>query len=251
MSSLRRRSSLALGVALAAVFALARPVAAAHPMLTEDTGTQGRGRVELELGLERDRDGGSHTVLFAPQVSYGIVQTVDFIVQPSWLRVSGAASVAGGAGDTVVDAKWRFVEQDDLSLGVRGGVGFPTGNADRGLGAGEATYHLTLIASLATEPLAWHANVGGARQGGADGLRRDLASASIALVWTLRDGLQFTAEIGVGQHPDRSVSTWPAVARCGLIATVDPHLDLDVGVQTRLNDVAPESSILAGATLRW
>ena len=251
MASQGRRSSLACGIALAIAFALARPAAAAHPMLTEDTGTQGRGRVELELGLERDRDGGSHTIVFAPQVSYGVADALDFIVQPSWLRVSNAASVVGGVGDTVVDIKWRFVGQGDLSLGLRGGLGFPTGDADRGLGAGETTYHLTLIASLAGEPLAWHANAGVAHQGSGAGQRRDLASASVALVWTLREGLQFTAEVGVGQHPDRSVATWPAVARFGLIVTADPHLDLDVGVQTRLNDAAPESSILAGATLRW
>lgn len=251
MASPGRRNRLASIVALVLACMLARPAAAAHPMLTEDTGTQGRGRVELELGLQRDRDGSSRTVTFAPQLSYGVAAPLDFIVQPSWLRVSDGGAIAGGPGDTVVDAKWRFVEQGERSLGLRGGLGLPTGNADRGLGAGTTTCHLTLVASCEGEPIAWHANVGVARQGRGEGLRRDLASASVALVWTLREGLQFTAEVGVGQHPDRAVSAWPAVARFGLIAAVDAQFDFDVGVQTRLNDVAPQSSLLAGATLRW
>ena len=43
----------------------------------------------------------------------------------------------------------------------------------------------------------------------------------------------------------------PAVARTGVMWKAAPWLDLDVGAEGRLNRVAPRSTVLAGATLRW
>ena len=44
---------------------------------------------------------------------------------------------------------------------------------------------------------------------------------------------------------------WPAVARAGLIYTVNAWIDVDAGFQARLNASATRAVWLAGATLRW
>ncbi|MEP7181395.1 MAG: hypothetical protein ABI886_04325 [Betaproteobacteria bacterium] len=49
---------------------------AAHPLLTEDAGTQGQGKFELELGAHQVRNGGSKAFEFRPQLPYGIVDTL-------------------------------------------------------------------------------------------------------------------------------------------------------------------------------
>jgi len=54
--------------ALPILFACAAEAFAAHPLLTEDTGTQGAGRFELELGNTWPRDGGERADEFAPQL---------------------------------------------------------------------------------------------------------------------------------------------------------------------------------------
>jgi hypothetical protein len=65
--------------------AWAPAVFAAHPMLTEDTGTQGTGKFELELGFAQARDGGTNALEFGPQLSYGVQDNVDLIARPTWL----------------------------------------------------------------------------------------------------------------------------------------------------------------------
>src|SRR5262245_25046373 len=60
-----------VGVLIAALLR-ALPVHAGHPQMSEDTGTQGAGNFELELGNDWSRDDGSRSYLFQPQLSYGL-----------------------------------------------------------------------------------------------------------------------------------------------------------------------------------
>lgn len=93
------------------------------------------------------------------------------------------------------------------------------------------------------------ASVGGAPN--ADRGRRDQCLVSGSVVWAARADLKLSAEVGAASKPEPQRATWPVVARLGLIATVTPSLDVDVGYQTRLNRAAPEQMIVAGAPLRW
>ena len=92
-----------------AALALATPVAnAGHPMLSEDTGTQGRRNAELELGYAWSRQSPTSVFLFQPQLSYGTSSRFDLILQPSWTVVDTPdAGREKGLGDTNLDFKWR------------------------------------------------------------------------------------------------------------------------------------------------
>ena len=72
---------LAAGWLLAACAALA-----AHPLVTEDAGTQSAGNAELENGFSWTRDGDDRSFAFQPQLSWGLLPALDLIVAPSWLR---------------------------------------------------------------------------------------------------------------------------------------------------------------------
>jgi hypothetical protein len=101
---LRRGGSLA---ALATAITIAPSAAyAGHPMLSEDTGTQGRGNAELELGYAWSRYGATSLFLFQPQLSYGTSTTFDLIIQPSWTIVDTPdTGREKGFGDTNLDFK--------------------------------------------------------------------------------------------------------------------------------------------------
>jgi hypothetical protein len=245
----------ALGApAFAAALGAFTPAYAAHPMLTEDTGTQDVGRFELELGAQAARDGDVRAFQIGPQLSYGVFATVDFIIRPTWQAVRGADAQGGGReqgiGDTTLDVKWRFVQEQALSFAIRAGTDVPTGDEARALGAGKPSPHAMLIATLDAAPLTFDANVAYARNPLADG-RHNLVAFNAALVWAANAHLRFTAETAAASNPVPDRSTWPAVARFGAIATVASWLDVDVGYQTRLNRAAPTTVVLAGATLRW
>jgi hypothetical protein len=125
--------------ALPILLACAADAFAAHPLLIEDTATQGAGKFELELGNAWTRDGGARAYEFGPQLSYGVLPNLDGILRPTWISLHTAGdgtTTARGAGDTAVDVKWRFYEAGAVSVATRAGIDAPTGNAARGLGAG-------------------------------------------------------------------------------------------------------------------
>jgi hypothetical protein len=238
-------------LAAAAFLGAAAPSFAAHPMLTEDTGTQGKDRFELELGFERVREGDAHAFEFGPQLSWGVLDNLDLIVRPTWLDLRGSATSARGLGDTALDVKWRFLEDGPWSFGLRAGLDLPTANEGKGLGTGETGYHGVLIATWAIEPLAVSANLGVLHVGNLPLQRRDLALATCSVVWEVREGFKLAAEVNTASNPDPDRSTWPTVARIGVIWSLNKYWDVDAGYQAPLNHAAPDAAILVGATLRW
>jgi Putative MetA-pathway of phenol degradation len=240
------------------LFVLAFPIAAhaAHPLITEDTATQGHGRFELEIGNAWTRDGSDRSFELGPQLSYGVLPHLDAILRPTWLdqrsTIDGDVMRARGAGDTAADVKWRFFERDKLSLAVRAGVNAPTGDADQGLGSGKPTYHGLLAASIDFAPTALHANIGYTRNRADPLERRDLYHASAAAVWTVDATWRLLlVELATDTNVDNTQSVWPSVARVGAIYTVKRGFDIDIGYQTRLNHAAASQVLLVGVTARW
>lgn len=237
---------------------LALPTAAwsAHPLISEDTATQGRGRSELEVGNAWTRDVADRSYELGPQLSYGVLPQLDAILRPAWLdqrmTLDAETTHAHGAGDTAADLKWRFFERGKLSLAVRAGVNAPTGDADQGLGTGKTTYHGVLVASMDMTPLTLHTNIGYTRNRSDPAERRDLYHASAALLWTVSDRWRvLLAELAADTNVDHTRSTPPSVARVGAIYSVIKGFDIDVGYQARLNRAAARQVVLVGVTSRW
>jgi Putative MetA-pathway of phenol degradation len=248
--TLWRRAGLLL------VLGLPIPVDAAHPLIAEDTATQGSGKFELEIGNSWTRDGPDRSFELGPQLSYGVLPHLDLILRPTWLDqrsiIDGDAIHARGAGDTAMDVKWRFFQRDKLSLAVRAGINAPTGDADRGLGSGKPTYHGLLVSSIDLAPLAVHANVGYARNRSDPMERRDLYHVCATALWTVNDSWRvLLAELATDTNVDITRTEWASVARIGAIYTILKGLDIDFGYQGRLNRAAPSQVLLVGVTARW
>jgi len=251
-----RRAARTYRAGLLLIASLPLAAHAAHPLITEDTATQGRGRFELEIGNAWTHDGSDRSFELGPQLSYGVLPQLDAIVRPTWLdqrSTIGADTVrARGAGDTAADLKLRFFERDALSLAIRAGVNAPTGDADRGLGAGKTSYHALLAASVDLTPFAVHSNLGYTRNRTDPTERRDLYHASAAAMWTVDATWRLLlAELAADTNVDIARSAWPAVMRVGAIYTVKKGLDIDLGYQTRLNRAAARQVLLLGITARW
>jgi hypothetical protein len=231
------------------------PAWAAHPMLTEDPGTQGKGNTELELGFAADKGDPTFNgrgLLFSPQVSFGLSETVDLIVQGFWQSQSpvGAPTVRG-IGNSLVDLKWRFHESDGpLALAVRAGVDLPTGDDSTGIGGGQPGVHVLAVAGWTYPDFSVYANAGYARVR-QSGTRPNLGFFSVAV--TTPEGMprRTFVEVATYSNTDPTNAQWPALARTGVIHSVNDSLDLDVGIQSRLNASATRVSLLAGATWRW
>ncbi|MDY0747849.1 hypothetical protein SNE35_25325 [Paucibacter sp. R3-3] len=240
---------------LLASFILAGPAHAAHPLQTEDTGTQGEGNLELENGLDRARNrDGSRDFSYQPQLSWGLTPEVDLIVQPSWLahRDPAGGPTHRAAGDTNLDAKWRFYGSAPWSLAVRAGVTLATSGQDLGQPKGTVGAHGLLALTLDAAPLTAHFNVGAAENPNDVGQRRRIASTSVALMWQASDALILTMDGSLQSNPDPFRKAWPGLLLGGVIWTVRPGLDLDVGWQKSYGPAQPaRRDLLMGLTWRF
>ena len=236
-----------------AALSLAAPAArAAHPLQTEDTGTQGASNVEIENGLQRARVDSTTLTTYQPQVSVGLATTIDAIVQPSlvWQHASGQSSVSGW-GDTNVDGKWRFWGRDPWSFAIRAGVLAPTSQHGLGLPHGDVSEHALLVATFDATPTTVHANLGFTHLPSAAGGRQNIAHVSAAVMQQINERLILTADGELDQDPDRSRKAWPGALLGGVIWTAKPGLDLDIGYQRSFSALAVTRQWMAGLTYRF
>lgn len=250
---------------------------AAHPFITDDAGTQGAGNWQLELMAQRDRnsrsaDAGagpvlqrSRSTLFNPVLTYGITDTVDVAVGLSHLRnrVSENGAItedASGKSDSTLELKWRFYEQDGVSLALKPGVSLPTGDETRGLGNGRASWGVNLIADYEAAPWVWLANIAYSRarfklpQDQADN-RSDLWRLSGGAEYSVRKDLRLVGELGVRTNDARNDPLLPGrhaqYAMAGVIYSPTEKIDFDIGLRKGLNRAETDTVLLIGAAFRW
>lgn len=232
---------------------------AAHPLITDDTGTQGKRNFQLELNSEfahEDEDDATEDAFeFASVLSYGLTDSVDVVLGIPYqfirLKKDGQKNTDNGLSDISLELKWRFYEKDGLSFALKPGVTLPTGDDDKGLGAGKATYSTFFITTKEIAPWAFHLNLGYIRNENKADERKNLWHASIASEYGLTEKLTLVGNIGSERNADRNVNTNPAFVLGGLIYSISENLDIDFGVKGGLNKPEADYSVLAGLAWRF
>lgn len=232
---------------------------AAHPLVTEDTGTQGKRNVQLEVNAElsRDRAGGVLVKGLQPAavLTYGLLDNLDMQLGRPYLRQvtdpGGANDFVKGGLDTSLDLKWRFFENGDLSIGLKPGVTFATGDERRGLGAGKPTLGSLLIVSWERERFGVHAHAGWRRNSNSVGQRQRITQLAAAAVLKASEDSRLILDLSRTTNPDRANDASIRYLTLGLIHSPQKNLDLDVGWRRATSPPALDRSFMFGATLRW
>jgi hypothetical protein len=235
---------------------------AAHPLITDDTGTQGRGNYSLEINGELARSAGGGVRETASEVtailSAGVAENVDLVLGVPFqflrLKESGASvEESNGLADVSLELKWRFYERRGFCLAIKPGITLPTGDEGKGLGNGRASYGATFIASKELKPVMLHLNLGYMRNdiAAADGQRKDILSASLAATTQLTETVQLVGNVGAESNGESGNGTWPAFALTGAIWNIRENLDLDLGVKVGLNDQEADVIAMAGMVVRF
>ncbi|MEK6672075.1 MAG: transporter [Nitrospirota bacterium] len=234
-------------------------VYAAHPLITDDTGTQGKGKYQLEINSEysHDRDDGItlDTAEIRATLSYGMTDNADIIIGLPYqsVRVKDPESTTreNGVSDISIEMKWRIYDKDGFSLALKPGLTLPSGDDEKGLGAGRATYSLLLVASKEMQPFVFHLNAGYIRNDNKADERVDIWHLSIASTVEVMKDLKLAANIGAERNSDKSSNTAPAFILGGIIYSFSESLDLDLGIKGGLNKPETDFSILAGIARRF
>jgi hypothetical protein len=250
---------------------------AAHPFVTDDTGTQGKGNWQLELQVdllrsERTADTGSGPVeqkrklnAFVPVLSYGILDSLDLQLGLSHLRLRTTENGVvtedeSGLSDSTLEVKWRFLEAGAFSLAVKPGVLLPTGDETKGLGTGSTSWGVALLATYDAEPWTFIGNVAYIRarfklpQDAADN-ESDLSRVSGGLSYAASGDVRLVGEAGLRRNESRSDPYTPdktsQFAMIGIIYSPSKNMDFDAGFRKNFNDAEFEKAFLVGATFRW
>lgn len=244
---------------LALSVVLPSPVAyAAHPLQSDDTGTQGSSHWQLEVNTDHYRtrqDGGTARVQMAnATLTYGATDTLDIAVNLPYQRQRAPASpLAQGMGDATLQAKWRFVEQHGWSWALKPAVTLPTGNADKGLGNGRSTASLNLLGQYQKEAFTWLVNAGASWNPNTAGNHKHLWNASTAVLYAPVEAVQLVGDIGISRNPDASANSSKTLsyALVGAIYHVSKTVDLDAGYRRSLQRGPVTHGLGAGLTVRW
>lgn len=234
------------------------PAFGAHPLITDDAGTQGKGKFQLEFNGEyghKNKDSAvEDTTEMAAALTYGINDQIDVCVGIPYRyirREDSGTTTENGISDTALALKWRFYEKDGLGLALKPGVTLPTGNDEKGLGSGRVTYSMFFITTKEIAPGAIHLNLGYKRNENKVEEREDIWHASLAGEMKVTKDFRFIANIGMEKNPDRSSSIDPAFILGGIIYSIRENLDVDFGLKSWLNKPDTDYSALAGLTLRF
>lgn len=150
---------------------LCLPALAGPPFKTDDPAPVDLGHLEFYVFAAGQRvTGDSSGVGPAIEFNYGILPDTQFhIVLPlAYDRAEGMPGKAG-VGDTEVGIKYRFLQETDSrpQVGIFPLVEIPTGDADRGLGAGHTQVYLPVWIQKSWGPWTTYGGYGWWRNPGA------------------------------------------------------------------------------------
>lgn len=256
-----------IAVAVLPVILSAATCFAAHPLVTDDAGTLGRGTVQLELngdiGTDRETDERVTRCYDAAQVAatvgVGVSDTVDLTVGVTrpWGDgdENGVSFTDAGSSEFSLSMKWRIYEHEGLSFALKPQIGYSYAvgapGDDRTVSCGALA-----ILSRALEPFAFHLNAGYTYN---DHNLAAVRAATRSGIWkfslastcdVIRD-LKTVAEFGAATNEDSSASELPAFGLAGFIYSFNSHADLSAGVKVGLTK--PESDLTGtfGLTLKF
>jgi len=249
---------------LIAVFIFPSVCNAAHPLITDDTGTQGKGNYQIEINAEFGYDKATEDDVtvketgteMAGVLSYGIRDSVDVVlgVPYQWNNAwedGDMTSDENGISDMSLELKWRFFETKGSSLAVKPGMTLPTGDDEKGLGAGRSAYGICFMITKQAGPLVIHFNIGYSRNDNLADERKDIWHTNLASEVQAHDKLKLVANIGIEKNPDKTSHVDPAFVLGGFVYSITDAFDIDFGLKAGLNKPETDYTILAGTTFKF
>jgi hypothetical protein len=241
-------------VSLVCLFSLAsifNSAYAAHPLVSEDTGTQGVGGYQVEINTDWLKDEGVKTRIATATLTRGVLDNLD-----TFINLPYTLSEPNGFNDVSIGIKWRFFEADGFSMGLKPEYRLASGDQEKSLGDGRSGEALTLMTQYEWGAFTWLFNIGSERHRYSDPTknqesRKYIHKSSVAMLYAINDEWTVLIDSGVRSHSTQQEKSKPQFAVLGLIHQVNDDLDLDIGYKKSLNRSETDKQIGVGITYRF
>lgn len=217
--------------------ALTLPAAAAQamqPLVTDDTGTQGEGRHQLEWAHARERASSPGAAPAAHEQSavytLGLHERLDVFTGASRLDGEGQR----GWGNPLLGAKWRLHEGDETHWALKAEMRMPVSatREGQGLGTGRTSGALSVILTQKMPFGEWHFNLvrGEDRYRAHTGQNTHYSRFSTAPVWDVAPDWKLALDVGLEHARSASEITRSQYAQLALIGSLSPELEWAAGL---------------------
>jgi hypothetical protein len=258
----RRASCRFIAFVAAHIVAVHSLAWATHPLLTDDAGTQGPGGILIESNVNYLKDDQFRSTVVPVSVTAGIGESIDVEadVPYLWLDPSHATgSNERGFSDVIFKFKQRFYEREE-KVGEHGKLeqsfayevlySQPTGNGEKGLGAGSSRWAARMISTTELNAVEIDANLGYESSGRA--LRRgnltfdEAVFLSIAAKYDRSKPWEPVVELAVTRVKEPDAVTRIETALVGLIYEPSEKYYVDAGLRVGLNSSSEDYAVQAG-----
>lgn len=241
---------------------------AAHPLVSDDAGTLGKGTIQVELNGDfgSDKESRERTTSkykssqVAATVGIGVTDKID--VTFGYTRPWGDGDVDGtpfkdvGSSDFSLSMKWQVYEHEGFSIAVKPQIGY-----SYAVGVPENDYTMSygtaLIFTKEIEPFAFHLNVGYTYNdynlaAVRDANRNSIWNFSLGTTYdVVKEKLKAVVDFGATTNEDKTVSEMPVFGLAGLIYSVNKNVDLSAGIKVGLTEPENDLTGTFGATLKF
>jgi hypothetical protein len=229
----------------------ARRASAGRPLTTEDTGTLEPRHIEIEVGLDHARST-STTASAVPSIALnvGVLSRLEATVTGALLVLQpDDQPLRAGPGDSLVKLKCRILDEAASTSALMGAVSarLPSGDQDRGLGAG---------GRRRSGAVRWQQGV---RPDDGHGQRRlhlrtgdrslDVVNLNAAVETAVAENWLVVGEVVSELSTSREVGH-RVVARLGAVYALAEHVSVDAAAAIGLTRATPNVSFTVGITIR-
>lgn len=229
------------------------------PLITDNTGTQGTGNGQVEIsngvGYHNQHRCIENSSEISPVLTFGVFDNTDFVVGFPFLNTSvlddNSTSIAAGFSDLFIDIKYRFFQNDKISLAFKPGVSFPTGNYDEGLGSGKFSESLFLIMTAGFPKMLINGNLGYLSNDNKCGDALNIWLASVGADLSLSDEFHMVLNTGIEKNPNINENTALVFGLAGLYYLINKNCEISLGYKHGITKAETNHAFLYGLTLRF
>ena len=226
-----------------------------HPLITDDSGVQGRGRYQYEFNFDYgyDKTAGLKTydLLLTNTFTYGFNDSTDIFVNLPYLCRKENSRSDRGISDVDIGFKYAFYRRDDFGLALKPSIILPTGEYERGLGSGKSSFNIFLIADKNLKDINVFFNLGYIANRNKLDEKEDLLHISIASDYRLKDDLKLVSNIKAETNPDKTSNKYLSLLLIGAVYSYSEDLDISFGVRRSLTEPETDLGFTSGITLRF